>query len=647
MPITPKSAKPLVERTGTEKVADKAVEIACKQLDAGLLFKQARMNRVKEIEEMLAMKKRPALAGQFNIPFDGVIMLGFKDSLLAKVDEPPALRFKNTKEAAYKAAKKITAAAEFELSSARSNFAQTDRAAKSLAIDSGRAIYEVYGESDPEFQFCVNNVDHFDFVTEPNGGARLSKHLFDFQMNLFRTKREMKRLAEARLYNAGQVSKLINATTPTDFKENDDDHKNKVSRFASKGLDAETNNYVGEKLFNLTKGVMIWDGEPYYIVFDRKTRVWVRFAPLKEVFESGLSPWVSWATHEDPFNFWSLGPCDVMYPIADARRVNLNAMLNNARKRSDPISLYATKALRDPLKLMYRPEGFAGVNLEQGQSLQDVVKYLAPEDITNLAIRIEGFMNQFAGQMTGVTPSAQGNGQEELATILESNIQQVADRIGLLNKSYSLAHEEIGRRFDWALYEHAPEEYMVKILGPAGTEWDRITKEDKDPDFEVTAVSARAEQQQSQLKADKQQKSIETIVSNPILLSQANPRLLAEEVLRFGDYNDERIRQMLDTKNESDEEVLSEAARLMTNCLEGAPIETYKGATTGFVQKIIDYASKTRLDDDKYFKLMALAEMHIPIAQENMLRKAVADRIAKPAEPMEADNAPPAPPMNV
>lgn len=646
MPPTSKTAKPLIERTETEKIADKAIETACKQLDAGLLFKQDRMNRLKEIDEMYGLKKRPALAGQFNIPFDGVIMRGFVESLMAKVDEPPVIRFKNTKEAALKSARMMSAAAEFELSSSRTNFHQKDRWGKKLAILTGRAVYEVYGESDPEFEFCVNVVDPYDFVTEPNGGGKLDDHMFMFQMNLFRTRRELKRLAEAGLYNKRQVEQLLNGTGSTEYKENDDEYKNKVSRFASVGLNAESNNYVGEKLFNLTKGVMTWDGKRYYVVFDRKSKVWVRFAPLEAVFESRLLPWVSWATDEDAFNFWSLGPSDAIRPVADARRVNLNAMLNNARKRSDPIALYALNVLKDPLKLIYRPEGFAGLNLVQGQSLQDVVKYLAPEDITNLAIRVEQFLNQFSGQMSGVTPSAQGNGQEELATILESNIQQVADRIGLLNKSYALAHEEIGRRLDWAFWEHAPEDYMVKSIGPRGAEWEQLTKEVKDPDFEVIAVSARAEQQQSQLKADKQREALTLLLTNPAFSPLLNPKIAAEEVLRFGEFDDERIRQLLDASNEGDQEVLSEAARLITNCVEGKPIKLYTGATTGFVQKIIDYATNTKLDEEEYMKLMALATDHVPIMQENMLRKTMAARLAKPEQ--QADpNAPPAPPMDV
>ncbi|MDP1570806.1 MAG: hypothetical protein Q8L86_12480 [Vicinamibacterales bacterium] len=636
---SPEKPKPITteesERSREDRFADKSIAVACQQLEAGLLFKQPRMSRIKEIEEMYAIKQKPALAGRFNIPFDGVIMRGYVESIMAKVDEAPALRFKNTKEASLKGARKITAAAEFELGSSRSNYNQKDRWAKKLGILSGRAIIKAFGESDPVFKFHVSNVDHYDFVSEPFGGGDLEDHEFKFQQNIFKTREALYSGARSGLYDAKQVRRLTTWQPPKENKEVQDEHKNKVSRFATLGLDPESHSYVGTQMFNLTEADFRYRGKRYYALFDSKSKIWVRFVEFKEVFESDLSPWVTWAPDDDAFGFWNLGPCDTMFPIAEGRRINLNAMLNNARKIADDMTLYDILAVVDPSKLMYRPDGLVGVKLREGQALGDVVKKMAPNDITNLAIRIEQFMNNFAGQMTGVTPSAQGQGNEQLAAILESNIQQVSDRIGLINKSYTLGQEQIGRRFDWSLWEHAPEDYMVKTIGSEGAEWDAITKEDKDPDYEVVAVSARAEQEQSAAKAEKQEKALSMVVSNEHLLSVLSPKATVQEILRFGGFEEDKIRVLTSLNDEADEEILSEAARLIDACLQGEPVDLFPGANTAFVQKIMDFAQKMRIpsaEKDKkghakamkqYMKLMALAEMHVPIMQENMARKAM------------------------
>jgi CheY-like chemotaxis protein len=59
------------------------------------------------------------------------------------------------------------------------------------------------------------------------------------------------------------------------------------------------------------------------------------------------------------------------------------------------------------------------------------------------------------------------------------------------------------------------------------------------------------------------------------------------------------------------------------DCLAGKEYKVNRGANTAFIQKIIDYATDTDLPLEKYDKLMSIAEEHIPIAQENMARKAV------------------------
>src|ERR1044072_5268014 len=161
-------------------IADQAVNVACNQLQAGLVFRQPRMDRIRLIEDMYAMKEKPALVGMYNVPFDGLVLRGYVDTLQSKIDDTTQIKFKHLKEGSLKSAKKVQSGWERESISGDTNWPLKDRWAKKLAIITGRGTFQVYGESDPKFKFCIENVDHYDFVGEPNGGGHLDSHLFKF-----------------------------------------------------------------------------------------------------------------------------------------------------------------------------------------------------------------------------------------------------------------------------------------------------------------------------------------------------------------------------------------------------------------------------------------------------------------------------------
>jgi hypothetical protein len=68
---------------------DEIIQKCCVMIRTSIDFKQPRMNQIKEIEDMLSYKLQPALKGRLNVPFDGVIMNGFIDTLLSQTNKPP------------------------------------------------------------------------------------------------------------------------------------------------------------------------------------------------------------------------------------------------------------------------------------------------------------------------------------------------------------------------------------------------------------------------------------------------------------------------------------------------------------------------------------------------------------------------------
>ena len=152
-----------------KKNADEIVKIARRQLETSQLFRQPRIVEILDNEDVANLKLRPALQGRLNVPFDGVFMNAFIDSLVAETNRPPTVEFQDPTGANLKGARKTTAA--WERDSKRIRLRMKDRSVKRLAALSGRGILKYYAESDPKYSPHLQIIDHLDFHCEPNGGG--------------------------------------------------------------------------------------------------------------------------------------------------------------------------------------------------------------------------------------------------------------------------------------------------------------------------------------------------------------------------------------------------------------------------------------------------------------------------------------------
>jgi hypothetical protein len=78
-----------------------------------------------------------------------------------------------------------------------------------------------------------------------------------------------------------------------------------------------------------------------------------------------------------------------------------------------------------------------------------------------------------------------------------------------------------------------------------------------------------------------------------------------------------------DLQNEGNRDLLTEAAQAIEDIISGKQVKLNRGANTAFVQKVMDYAYDNDVKQDVFNNLIAYAEAHLPIAAENMARKAV------------------------
>jgi len=610
----------------TTTFADKLTTIALKQFRAGFDFKKSRMEEIRKNEEFYYGRNIKVPKGRFGVPLP--TMSGFVDTLMSKIDDPPTIKYGYTDMADLKIAQKVTAAWAKDSSSVKGKWNQKDRWAKKQACFSGRATFKYFAESDPRYRSVLEVVDYEDFVCEPAGGGNLEEHLFLGQDNIFKTKDN---LESGEQYSKEQVTKLIAATGDKDFKKNENLWKGKEKRYQLLGLDIGNNTYVGQSIFKLIEWGMEYEGKRYYLLFDYITGTWVRCEELVDVFESELWPWASWATHEDAFVFWTKAPCDDVRPVADAIDTLFNQALENRNKRNMGMRAYDPDIFKDPSELEWRPNGLAaGSASVKGKTLAQGIYEFRTDEITG-TIDMVAFMDSYIGRKSGITPESQGVAdKDQKVGIYFGSLQQVADRLGLYNKSYRECWEEEGLRYAWGLKEHLNEKMLVKMVGEQGVEWNELVKGEakKAPDLDIEITGGAAEVAANEMKKKERSESLLLMVKRPDLSARINPDWLVQEILKQGSWEDAEVKMAM-SKESGNLEILAEASEAIQQIMKGETPKINRGANTSFIQKIMDFAVDKDVEMDVYKGLMSYAQAHIEIAMGNMRRSATALQIQR------------------
>lgn len=603
------------------KNAEKITRQVLEEAKNSLMYMQGRIKDWHATEDQYAGKVKKTLKSRFNAPLP--IMSGFKHTLLSKIDEPPALKYETDQESEEKAVKKVQAFYERVSKRDDNDWDLLDLDGKGQAIDYGRTIYQAYGESDPKFKFNLELIDIYDFRFDPRGGADLERHRFLGRDNIFKDKYDLLDGAKSGEYDRGQVQKLLTAEA---LKPSPDDniYLNKQNRLASLGLDGVSYNYAGKDQYKLVEGYTTWKGERYYVLYNEESGIWLKCIPLTELFESNLWPFASWAPYRDPFNFLSLAPADEIRPIAEIIKVLANQELDNRNKINYGMRAYDPKMFPEPAQLEWRPDGLVAVRsgASEVQQIGNGIYEFKTQHFQG-TIDVVNWLDDMLGKKSGVTADAQGSSSEDKVGIYLGNIQQVADRLGLQNKYYRKCWSAIGKRFLHACDEHLRGTEAVKLIGEKGVEWDELRKREISTEWGIAVVGGTAEQQADAIKTKQQIDAVNNIASNPQLSAVVSPKWLVEQTFRAAGFEESDIRIAFDIQNEGNREILQEAAMAIEDIVSGKPVKINRGANTAFVQKIMDYAYDHDLKPGVWEKLITYAQAHLPIAQENMARKAI------------------------
>jgi len=610
-----------------EQLAEHAVRIATRQLITSTDYKRPRMNRIAKYYALYDGKVPKKLRQLFNVPIP--VFPGMIDTLNAQYDEPIKLEFKEGDASDYFKVQKINGAFQMEImdTAQNSKWDSKLRMARKHAIMTGRGILRYTVESDPEYKSNLEVVNLKNFHFQPRGGKDLEKHLFAGEEDIEKTKNALRRGVKAGAYNKEQVKKLIINSSDNDYlPQGKQDLEESLSRFKPLGLDPDNNSYVGEAVYKLCQWILNINGERYLLVFHPWSQTWLRFEKWKDIDSSGLYPWFSYATHEDDENFLSKSFTDDLYPSADAIVAMFNQELTNREKRNFGARAYDKAMFKDVRKLdeaQHRPDALVPADTLQGSKRISEGIYEFKTAELNGTVNLIDWITGSLGKNTGANDLAQGavGSVSKKASVTFAEQKSISKRIGWASQPFQEMMAQLGKSYIYGLKDHMPSKMAIRLLGEEGIDWGEITRMDlsTNKDIDILIMSTDKQMIDNDLKAEKRIKALSLLATS----TNINSKKRDEEILKQGEWSDQEIAEFMDTKTFSDKRSMAHASLVIQEVLRGKKPEMWFGATTAFMQKIVDYATDNRVSlAEKYDVLLEFASSHKDIVASNVERKA-------------------------
>jgi hypothetical protein len=542
---------------------------------------------------------------------------GFVETLLSKVDDAPNIRYVKGEQADLNKERLMNALIEQDSSPMHGNWAMKDLLGKKQGIIYGRAIYEYHASSAGEYKSHLTLVDVYDFFIDPSaGGLDIEQADYLGRKGIYKSAEDL----EAGVEKGKYIKKEVKALIADGGKIDDSENKEKDNRYYALRTDKQRIHAHGEKkMFNLVEWYTTYKGVRYYVLFDIQTGVAIRVEEMINMFNSELYPFMTWATNPDLVEFWSPSPLDAVREIFMAQTVSINQMLDNAEQINKPMKAYNVNSIQNPSLLNYRRDG--KIPFKGNVNLQNDLKIIETPSI-DTPIKVYNILEGIAAVESGITPDAKGVSQEERVGILESNIAQVADRLGLLNKSYSDGYHRLGKLYYEGVKEHMTTNVAVRMTGIEGIEFEEISKSKIVPenhDFDISIVSSSADEQVDIRKKRQVIEYLNGLTNNPIINAKARVVLGAE----IAGLSQDQIKALL-SPEDLDTELMAEAARDIQNILKGDILEPNEKADTAYMQKLVDYLRDQgeNMSEKSEALLIDYIERIRPIVMRNMATKA-------------------------
>jgi hypothetical protein len=601
---------------------DKIASQAINEIAFARRYKQGKVSNWQKNEALYYGNKETATESRSNVDLSR--MQEFVHTVLSKIDNPLIFEYTKRKSSQLNRVKLLNSLKDCD--SSLNNWDIKDIVGKKQAIIYGRAIFSYYADSvNKQYKAHLETIDAYDFLIDPSAGGidiENARYLGDFSVVL--SKKDLKDGVKKGVYNRDVVNNLINSNGNVD--ETSQEETNKQSR--SYGLDT-----VGKKEIGDPNKFKFWrwfttyseDGERYYLLMDNSGQT-LLCEKLKDIFSetnefpNGAWPYWSWASFMDLTEFWTPSFCDYAREIFMAQNVSINQMLDNAEAINKPQRIVNVKAIEDMTKLKYRRDGIIPVkgDFDINRAYQTIVvpSIQTPVDVFNI---LEGIQQKSSGVTDQVSGVADTDGR---ATIYEGNQQAVADRFGLLNKSYAFGYKRFAKLYLNGVKDHLISKVSVDMIGPNGVEIVDVSKKNifyKDDTYGIVVKASNADQMVSSKDKMNKLTFLEAQAGNQLINQKKNIEKQAEII----GFDQDEIKQLLDVNLYGDDSLMSECDRDLERLLNMEDVKANEIANNAYKQKMVDYLKdkKENISMKQFEHIAKYIESLEPVIIKNEARK--------------------------
>lgn len=598
-----------------KQTIDKIAAQSINEIDIARTYKNGKVKSWQSNESMYYGVKETSEDSRANISLGR--MQEFVHTLLSKIDNPLVFKFTKRKPSQLSRVELLNSLRRFDAD--RNFWDLKDIVGKKQGIIYGRAIYAYYASSDEGYQSNLENVDVYDFLIDPAcGGIDIENAFFMGRWGVVKTIKQLKDGVKNKIYNKEAVSRLIESGGNSTEENQEETNKRSRSYDQETIGDKENNNH---NKFKLWEWFTTYEGERYYILMDNSGQ-WIRCEKLSDMFSNDMWPFWTWAAFPDLTEFWTPSYCDYARDLFLAQDASIGQMLDNADAINKPMRAVDVSAIDDVTKLKYRKDGI--IPVKKGVDINRAYQTIITPSI-NTPIQVFEILEGIQEKASGVTAQAKGTSDEKgKVGIYQGNEAAMADRFGLLNKSYSFGYKRFAKLYENGVKDHLIKKIAIEILGPNGVEVKQISKRDlykKGDEYGITVEASNAEMMANKQDRNEKLAFLASEVNNPMI----NKKKSFEMRALISGLSEEDVRQLLDTNSYGNEKLMSEADRDLESLLMGEVIEINDAANNQYKQRMVDYLRdhKEDINDRQFFAISAYIDSLEDVIFRNEARKLV------------------------
>jgi hypothetical protein len=574
-----------MKETEIQEIRDQSL----KELVFARTFKQGKVKNWQKNEDMYYGKKTATTESRANVDLGR--MQEFVHTLLSKVNEPLIFKFQKRKEAQLKRVQILNSLVQIDKE--KDNWDIKDMVAKKQCILYGRAIYS-YTAADPKGYIpSLSNVDVYDFLIDPSaGGIDMERAFYLGRYGVIKTRQELEEGMKSGEYLKDETKELLTGVgNNTETLQSETDKRIRTRAQNTTSTDKELQN---NDKFKFWEWFTTYKGDRYYVLINTAGRA-IKIIKLTDMFESGLWPFWSYAAFPDLTEFWTPSFADYVREMFMVQNVSINQMLDNAEAINKPQKVINVGALEDLSQLKYRRDG--NIFTKGDFDANKVIQTLNVPSI-NTPIEVFNTLEAIQEKASGVTAGSKG--VEETSGrlgIYQGNQIAAADRFRLFNRSYSFGTQRFAKLYEYGVRENLTKRVAVQLVGPNGVEVKDVRRTDifkKGDDYGVLVEASNQEMAVTLQETQEKLKFLASQAMNPII----NPKKSIEIQAKVAGFSPEDIRELLDTSEFGNSELMSEADRDIESLLAGEIIKPNAWANNAYKQRMVDYLKDHEEDID-------------------------------------------------